>query len=99
MATLTNEQFAEQIKKWLAIAAKEDIKLPNGRALPAKVFHVFLGVGYSTFKMMYTGELSKRDVQPYIAKTIHFINLLDEKTLIKEIRASLAEYIEIYQKQ
>ncbi len=93
MDKLTNEQFKQQIARWQLVIAQAQITLPNGDVLPDKFFHVFLGVGYSTFKKMVCGKDSIREIQPYTAKTIRFLNKLDTKVFLDEIRLAIADYV------
>lgn len=96
MDKLTNEQFKQQIARWQLLIAQASITLPNGEALPDKFFHVFLGVGYSTFKKMLSGKESIREIQPYTAKTIRFLNKLEPTVFLDEIRLAIPEYITVY---
>lgn len=92
MEKLTNEQFKEQIGRWQLLIAQASITLPNGDVLPDKFFHVFLGVGYSTFKKMVSGKDSIREIQPYTARTIRFLNKLEPTVFLDEIRLAITEY-------
>lgn len=96
MTALTNEQFRKQIENWQEQIAKANIKLPNGEPLPDKFFHVFLGVGYSTFKKMVSGNDSRRVIQPYTARTVRFIKLLDNDVFLGEVKLVIPEYIKLY---
>ncbi|WP_339145254.1 hypothetical protein [Pseudoalteromonas galatheae] len=97
MDKITNEEFKQQIERWQAQIALADIRLPNGEALPDKFFHLFLGVGYSTFKKMISGKESIREIQPYTARTIRFLNKLDDQVFLSEIRLCIPHYINKYQ--
>jgi hypothetical protein len=96
MHKLTNEQFKKQIAHWQSLIENAQITLPNGDELPNKFFHVFLGVGYSTFKKMLSGQDSIREIQPYTAKTIHFLNQLPPSVFLDEIRHAIPEYTALY---
>jgi hypothetical protein len=96
MDNMTNEQFIEQIERWQLLLSQTNITLSNGEPLPNKFFHVFLGVGYSTFKKMVSGKDSIREIQPYTSKTIRFINKLDPTVLLEEIRIAVIEYEKVY---
>jgi len=96
MDKLTNEQFKEQIDLWQSLISQTNITLSDGSPLPNKFFHIFLGVGYSTFKKMISGKDSIREIQPYTAKTIRFINKLEPNVFLEEIRIAVIEYDEIY---
>ena len=93
MNTITNKEFRLQIMKWQALIKKAEITLPNGEPLPDKFFHFFLGVGYSTFKKMLSGKGSMREIQTYTARTIYFLNKLDTKVFLEEIRIMIPEYV------
>jgi hypothetical protein len=96
MKELTNEQFKTQIGRWQLLIAQGNITLPNGEPVPDKFFHLFLGVGYSTFKKMISGKDSMRKIQPYTARTIRFVNKLAPNVFLDEIRQTIPEYIKIY---
>lgn len=96
MEKLTNKQFKEQVDRWQLLISQANITLPNGESLPDKFFHVFLGVGYSTFKKMVSGQGSIRPIQPYTAKTIRYINKLEPNVFLDEIRLAIPEYIDHY---
>ena len=96
MNKITNEQFKTQIEQWQKIIIQNNITLVSGEPVPNKFFHVFLGVGYSTFKKMVSGKDTIREIQPYTAKTIRFVNKLEHNTFLDEIRLAILEYNEIY---
>jgi len=98
MDKLTNEQFKAQIDRWQLLAAQANITLPGGDALPDKFYHVLLGVGYSTFKKMLSGQDSIRPIQPYTAKHVRVLNKLDANTFLDELRLTIPEYLNIYKK-
>jgi hypothetical protein len=92
MDKLTNSQLKEQIARWQLLIAQEGIRLSGGEVVPDKFFHVLLGVGYSTFKKMHSGQDSIRAIQPYTAKTIRYLNKLNAKVFLKEVRRAIIEY-------
>lgn len=96
MEKLTNEQFKQQIDRWQLLIAQATITLPSGSPLPDKFFHVFLGVGYSTFKKMVNGKESIREIQPYTARTIRFLNKLEPNVFLDEVRLAIPEYTKAY---
>ena len=96
MHKLTNTEFKAQIACWQALIAQANITLPNGSPLPNQFFHVFLGIGKSTFKKMVNGQYSMRDIQPYTAKTVQFLNRLKTTVFLDEIRLALPEYVRLY---
>lgn len=96
MNTQTNEQFKEQIAIWQLLALENKVKLNSGLKLPDKCFHVFLGVGYSTFKKMLSSANSARPVPPYISKMIRYVNLLETNVFITELKLAVVEYHKLY---
>jgi hypothetical protein len=98
MHNLTNKQFKEQIGCWQALISQAKITLPNGSPLPNQFFHVFLGIGKSTFKKMVSGQDSMRDIQSYTSKTVHFLNRLESDVFLEEICLSIQEYSILYSK-
>ena len=96
MDKLTNKQFKKQIDRWQLLIAQTPITLPNGKPLPDKFFHIFLGVGLSTFRKMMSSKSSNRTIQPYTVKTIHFLKKIDANTFLEEIRLTIPEYLETY---
>jgi hypothetical protein len=94
MRTLSNADFARQIAQWKRVIVQAGITLPQGEALPDKFFHVFLGVGYSTFKKMLKG----RDIQPYTIKTIGFVNQLPPAVFLDAVRGTIPEYMALTKK-
>lgn len=96
MAELTNEQFKAQLVQWKSIMTENGLKVDGGRPIPDKFFHVFLGVSYSVLKMMVCGKSSLRKVQPYTAKTVHFINRLEKDVFLAEAKFAIKEYDNLY---
>mgnify|MGYP005987788975 CR=1 FL=1 len=96
MEKLTNEEFKNQIARWQELITEHGITLPSGEPIPDKLFHVFLGVGYSTFKKMISGQDSQRNIQPYTVKAVRFINRLELTVFFEEIRNCIPVYIEKY---
>jgi hypothetical protein len=96
MDKLTNVQFKEQIARWQLLIAQAGIKLPAGDEIPDKFFHVMLGVGYSTFKKMHSGQASIRPIQPYTVKTIRYLNKLKPNVFLEEVRRAITEYEALY---
>lgn len=94
MKELTNEQFKSQVDRWQLHIAQASITLPNGDPVPDKIFHLFLGVGYSTFKKMMSCKNSARKIQPYTANTIAFVNKLSTEVFLDEIRKIIPEFIQ-----
>jgi hypothetical protein len=92
--TLTNEEFKAKVNEWQSIIAKAGLTLPDGKAIPDKFFHVFLGIGYSTFKKM----MFNRDIQFNTVRVIHFLSLLSDKALIKEFEKTIPLYLDTYDK-
>lgn len=95
---MTNTAFREQIGRWKLLINQAGITLPGGEALPDKFFHVLLGVGYSTFKKMLSGKESMRPIQLYTAKHVLVLNKLEATTFLDEIRLTLLEYLDLYDK-
>jgi hypothetical protein len=89
---LTNEQFKQQIALWQLLITQAGITLASGENVPDKFFHVFLGVGYSTFKKMFSGQNSIRPIQPYTIKTIRYINKLEPTVFLDQVRNTISEY-------
>ncbi|MBE8232119.1 MAG: hypothetical protein HAW67_00175, partial [Endozoicomonadaceae bacterium] len=85
MKTITNEQFIEYLERWKLIITQAGIVLPNGNPVHDKFFHVFLGLGYSTFKMLVSGQGSMRVIQPYVAKSINFADRLSKDAFLEEV--------------
>jgi hypothetical protein len=94
--TMTNIEFREQIGRWKRLINQVGITLPNGDEVPDKFFHVFLGVGYSTFKKMVSGQDSARKFQPYTFKTIRFLNKIEPNVFLDEVRLAIPEYTALY---
>lgn len=96
MNELTNEQFIEQITKWKDIVAQGNIMLPGGRPIPDKFYHVFLGIGYSTYRKLSNCDNPKGKVPLYTSRMVRFINKLEYSVFLDEIRLSLIDYVDIY---
>jgi hypothetical protein len=45
---------------------------------------------------MLSGQDSIREIQPYTAKTIHFLNQLPPSVFLDEIRHAIPEYTALY---
>jgi hypothetical protein len=93
---MTNVEFREQVGRWKLLINQVGITLPNGDEVPDKFFHVFLGVGYSTFKKMVSGQDSARKIQLYTFKTIRFLNKLESNVFLDEVRLAIPEYTALY---
>lgn len=93
---MTNDEFREKIKSWKLQISHAGIVLPDGEHLPDKFFHVLLGVGYSTFKKMLSGQDSMRPIQPYTAKHVRVLSKLDTNVFLDEVRQTIPEYLEQY---
>ncbi|MFV8386643.1 hypothetical protein ACNO5E_21300 [Vibrio parahaemolyticus] len=93
---MTNSEFKAQIAEWKALIEGANIRLPGNRPVPDKFFHVFLGIGSSTFRKMINGQDSMRVVQHYTARTVHFINQLAPEVFLREVQSTIPEYMKLY---
>ncbi|MEC4091611.1 hypothetical protein [Pseudoalteromonas rubra] len=91
---MTNDEFKTQIEAWLVVIETAGIRQPNGRPFPQQAFHVFFGVGLSTFKKMVSGQSSIREIQPYTARAVELARLLPEQAFLDQAKKALDEYIQ-----
>ncbi|WP_390241961.1 hypothetical protein [Vibrio sp. R78045] len=93
---MTNQEFKQQISNWQSLITQANVTLSDGQPLPDKFFHVFLGVGSSTFRKMINGQDSMREIQPYTARTVRFINKLEPTVFLDEVRLCIPQYMKQY---
>ncbi|OEE38275.1 hypothetical protein A1QO_02540 [Vibrio genomosp. F10 str. ZF-129] len=74
---MTNQEFRDQIAKWQALLTAANVTQSDGKPIPDKFFHIFLGLGFSTFTKLVNGKESLRPVPPYIAKMVRYIDRLE----------------------
>lgn len=93
---MTNQEFVQQIESWKALVTQEGIKLPNGKALPDKFWHVFLGYSWSTYKKHKGNEADVRAIQRYTAKHLRVLGKLGRDAFLDEIRLAIPEFLAEY---
>lgn len=89
-------EFRELVGKWQGQLERVGVTLPDGKPLPDKFFHVFLGIGYSTFKAALTEQKSNKGISKQMGKTIRFLSKLPFPVFIEEARLAVKEYTEKY---
>lgn len=88
---MTNKEFIKQIRAFKKNINEAGITMANGEEVKDIFFRHLLGVGESTFKKMIYGQESMRPIQPYIAKHIRTLTLLESDVFLNEVRNLVRE--------
>lgn len=83
---MSNKEFKDQISLFKTIIKDAGITMQNGDEVNDVFFRLLLGVGESTFKRMIYGKDSMRAIQPYIARHMRTLSLLDKGVFLNEIK-------------
>lgn len=93
---MTNQEFVQQVERWKALTAQAGITLPNGKHLPEKFWHVFLGYSWSTYKKHKGSAVDVRTVQRYTAKHVRVLTKLEPTVFLDEVRLTIPEFLTEY---
>lgn len=90
--TLSFIDYKRQIDEWTDRVNSKGVTLSDGSPIPFTFWKTFLGLKRKVHQDMYAArhKVKEQRVMPYVAKTIHFINLLPEKTFFSEVKKHIA---------
>lgn len=91
---MTFDEYKQTIDRWHELALRSSLTMSNGRPLPLAFWKTFLGIKRRVHQDLYAGKHKVRSglVMPYLARSIHFVDLLSEEAMIDEIRACIPEF-------
>lgn len=93
---MTNQEFVLQIEQWKKLVAEAGITLPNGKPLPEKFWHVFLGYSESTYFKFKGNEKDTRDIKLYTEKHMRALSKIEQGVFLREVRLTLPSFFDKY---
>jgi len=86
---MTNTEYKELIENWTKLVNDSNITLSDHKPVPTLFWKTFLGITRSVHVEIMNGTYRRKEFSPGLIRTIHFVNLLEHRAFIDEVKLAI----------